>query len=57
VREAYKWVICPMEELIRRKPTLRWEAVAVSPTAPNLIKEIEDCLFEEEWLTLGLATR
>jgi hypothetical protein len=50
VREAYKWLICPVEEFIRGKPTLRWEAVAVSPSAPNLVKEIEDRLFEEEWL-------
>jgi hypothetical protein len=50
VREAYKWLICPVEEFIRGKPTLRWEVVAVSPAAPNLIKEIGNRLFEEEWL-------
>ncbi|MEN8130516.1 MAG: DUF499 domain-containing protein [Pseudomonadota bacterium] len=50
VREAYKWLICPLEEFVRGKPTLEWEAVSVSPAAPNLVQEIENKLREEEWL-------
>ncbi len=50
VRETYKWLICPVEEFICGKPTLRWEAVSVSPSTPNLILEIENKLREEEWL-------
>lgn len=50
VREAYKWLICPVEEIANGKPTLVWEAVSISPAAKNLVKEIEDKLREEDWL-------
>jgi hypothetical protein len=50
VREAYKWLICPVEEFVRGKPSLEWEVVSVSPAAQNLVQEIENKLREEEWL-------
>ena len=50
VREAYKWLICPVEEFVRGKPSLEWEVVSVSPAAQNLVQEIENKLHEEEWL-------
>lgn len=50
IRETYKWLIAPIEEFIKGKPTLNWEVVSVSPTAPNLVQAIEDKLREEEWL-------
>ncbi|MCY4533098.1 MAG: DUF499 domain-containing protein [Gammaproteobacteria bacterium] len=50
VRETYKWLIAPIEEFVKGKPTLNWEVVSVSPTAPNLIHAIEEKLREEEWL-------
>ena len=50
IRETYKWLICPMEEFVSGKPQLKWEVVAVSSTAPNLIQDIENRLKEEEWL-------
>lgn len=50
VRETYKWIICPVEEFVRGKPELTWEAVSVSPAAQNLVSEIENTLREEEWL-------
>ena len=50
VRETYKWLIAPFEEFVKGKPTLKWEAVSVSPTAPNLIQAIEEKLREEEWM-------
>jgi predicted AAA+ superfamily ATPase len=50
VRETYKWLIAPLEEFKKGKPTLTWEAVAVSPAAPNLVQAIEERLREEEWL-------
>jgi hypothetical protein len=49
-RETYKWLIAPIEEIVKGKPTLNWEVVSVSPTAPNLIQAIEEKLREEEWL-------
>ncbi|MEA3412895.1 MAG: DUF499 domain-containing protein [Pseudomonadota bacterium] len=51
VRETCKWLICPVEEFVRGKPVLRWEAVTVSPATPSLVQEIENRLREEEWLT------
>lgn len=50
VRETYKWLIAPIEEFVKGKPTLNWEVVSVSPTAPSLIQAIEEKLREEEWL-------
>ncbi len=51
IREAYKWLICPVQEFPQdKRPTIEWEVVAVSPAAPNLIQEIERKLHEEEWL-------
>lgn len=50
IRETYKWLIAPVEEFIKGKPTLNWEVVSVSPMAPNLVQAIEDKLREEEWL-------
>lgn len=50
VRETYKWLIAPAEEFVKGKPTLNWEVVSVSPTAPNLVQAIEEKLREEEWL-------
>jgi predicted AAA+ superfamily ATPase len=50
VRDCYKWLIAPAEEFVRGKPSLTWEAVAISTTAPNLVMEIENKLREEEWL-------
>ncbi|WP_293645321.1 ATP-binding protein [Thiolapillus sp.] len=50
IRETWKWLIAPLEDFIKGKPQLVWEAVQVSPSAPNLIQAIEDKLREEEWL-------
>lgn len=50
VRETYKWLICPVEQIVKDKPQTTWEVASVSPTAPNLILDIENRLKEEEWL-------
>lgn len=50
IRETYKWLIAPIEEFRKGKPTLGWEVVSISATAPNLVQEIEAKLREEEWL-------
>jgi len=52
VRESYKWLICPVEELVQGKPSgiLDWEVVSISPAAQNLVQEIESKLHEEEWV-------
>lgn len=50
VRETYRWLMAPGEELIRGKMTVHWEAVTVSSAAPNLVEEIRNKLKEEEWV-------
>src|SRR5699024_9279327 len=45
-----KWLLAPVEEFVKGRPRLNWEAVSVSPTAPNLIQAIEQKLREEEWV-------
>lgn len=50
VRETYKWLICPVEDIVGGKPQLHWEVVSISPAAQNLVTEIENTLREEEWL-------
>ena len=50
VREAYKWIICPMQLEAIDKETVNWEAVSVSTNATKLIQEIENRLREEEWI-------
>lgn len=50
IRETYRWLLCPAQEMIRGKMTLRWESVAVSPSAQVLTQEIENKLKEEEWV-------
>lgn len=50
VRETYRWLMVPGEEMVRGKLALRWEAVSVTASAPNLVDEIERKLKEEEWV-------
>lgn len=50
VRECYKWVLCPMQ-LKATSKEVDWESVSVSTNATSLVKEIEDRLREEEWIT------
>jgi len=50
IRQAYKWILCPVEDISRGQHKLVWESVSVSPSAQNLIDEIQNKLKEEEWL-------
>lgn len=50
VRETYRWLMVPSEEMVRGKLQLRWESVAVAASAPSLVDEIENKLKEEEWV-------
>lgn len=55
VRETFKWLIVPTEDLEKGTPTLRWEAVSVSPSEPKLVQAIEAKLKEEEWVIFEWA--
>jgi predicted AAA+ superfamily ATPase len=50
VRETYRWLMVPTEEMQRGKMVLRWETVSVAGSAPSLVDEIESKLKEEEWV-------
>ena len=50
VRETYRWLMVPTEEMVRGKLVLRWEAGVLSASAPTLVDAIESKLKEEEWL-------
>lgn len=50
VKEAYKWLLCPAEELSKGKPSLTWETLSISPSAANPMQEIAEKLKDEEWI-------
>lgn len=50
VRETYKWLLGPVEEFLKGRPQLSWDAVSLSTNAPNLIAEIDNRLKDEDWL-------
>jgi hypothetical protein len=50
VRETWKWLLCPVQEVIKGKPEITWDVASISPAATNLVLEIEQKLHEEEWL-------
>ena len=50
IKETYKWLICPVEDIVRKKSQLSWEVISISTTSSNIMTEIEYRLKEEEWL-------
>lgn len=50
IRETWKWLLAPVEDFVKGRPDLKWEVVAIAPTAQNLIQSIEEKLREEEWM-------
>ena len=50
IKETYKWLICPVEDIISKKNQLAWEVVSISSSTNNIITEIEQRIKEEEWL-------
>jgi hypothetical protein len=55
IRETWKWLIAPAEEFIKGRPEVKWEAVMISSTAPNIVQNIEERLKEEEWVVYEWA--
>jgi predicted AAA+ superfamily ATPase len=50
IRETWRWLMAPTEEIDRGRMALRWEMVGVSPSASNLVEALEQKLREEEWV-------
>ena len=50
VRDTYKWVLNPYEEMSTGGPVLTWEAIAVTSAGSNFIGAIENKVREEEWI-------
>lgn len=50
VRETFRWLMAPIEDLTSGKPELKWEVVPISTTTTSLVDTIESKLREEEWL-------
>jgi len=50
IRETWKWLLAPVEDFVKGRPELNWEAVSIPPTSLNLIQSIEEKLKEEEWM-------
>jgi uncharacterized protein len=49
IRETFKWIIVPSEEMTGKKPEINWESVSISTTT-DFVKSIESKLNEEEWI-------
>jgi len=50
VRDCYKWLMNPFEELAGGRPSLKWEVTTVSAGAGSFVATIENKLREEEWV-------
>lgn len=50
VRETWRWLLAPGQEMKRGRMVSRWEVVGVSTAAQNLIETIQNKLVEEEWV-------
>ena len=50
LRETFKWLIVPVEDFEKGTPVLRWEAISISSSEPNLVQAIKAKLKEEEWV-------
>jgi hypothetical protein len=50
IRETFKWLINPYEEIVRGKHELHWEPVALNSTTGSFLPLIESKLREEEWV-------
>ena len=48
LRNTYRWLLNPLQESAE-KSALTWEAVAITTSAPNLMQEIENRVYAEEW--------
>lgn len=50
VRDTYKWLLSPLEEMAKDKPLLKWEALPIAYASHDPVREIEQRLKDEEWV-------
>jgi predicted AAA+ superfamily ATPase len=50
IRDAYKWLLNPFEEMAGGRPVMKWEVTPVSSGGSSFIAAIENKLKEEEWV-------
>lgn len=50
IRDTYKWLLNPYQELSGGKPVVRWEVTSISPGGMNFLSVVENKLREEEWV-------
>jgi predicted AAA+ superfamily ATPase len=50
LKETFKWLLVPAQSIVKGQPIVEWETASISTNAPNLIKEVENKLLEEEWV-------
>lgn len=50
VRDCYKWLLNPYEEMSSGRPDLKWEVVSIAMGGSNFLSTIEHKLKEEEWV-------
>ena len=50
LRETYKWLINPYEEMVAGKPNLNWEVSSITASGSSYVSTIETKLREEEWV-------
>lgn len=50
VRDCFKWIVNPFEEMSNGKPNTKWEMVSVNSSGASYLSAIEHKLREEEWL-------
>jgi predicted AAA+ superfamily ATPase len=50
IRDTYKWLLNPYEEMVGGRPSLKWEVAGVTTSGSSYISAIESKLREEEWV-------
>lgn len=50
IREAYRWLLCPVEDFINGRTLFSWETASISTSSPDLLAEINHRVKEEEWV-------
>jgi hypothetical protein len=55
VKDSFKHILCPLEEMSKGKQELIWEVTSLSHVSGNLARAVEDKLRQEEWLIFEWA--